>query len=65
MSPSVAFFKFIFCNELGKSAEDRTLKIDTDFVLYEALDGGCNVKSATTIFRAVVTDLDEFERRLL
>lgn len=60
MSSSMAFITFVLCDDFGKSAKDRSQKIDRDVVLYETLDGSPKILVSTAIFGTGVTYPDEF-----
>lgn len=64
ISASKSFSKSIVDNEFGKSAKDCGLKIDTDVVLYERLNGGSEVVVSLSISGAGVSDPDEVQRHL-
>lgn len=62
MSHCVALFTFVPANDFSKYAQDRGLKIDTEFVLYGLHDGSAKIMSSATIFGAVVNDPENFQR---
>lgn len=58
------FFNSALRNDFGKSSEDRSLKIETDVVLYGEKDSRAEVVDRETISVLSVTDSDEFQFRL-
>lgn len=64
MSPSIAAFKLSSAMTSANLQKDGGLKIDTDLVVQEELDGRDRVVGSEKISGAAVADPDEFQRLL-
>lgn len=64
MNTSIASFKSVFGNDLGKSAKDPGLKIKTGVSLYEEQDGRPNAVVAVNVFAAGLTAQDALQSRV-
>lgn len=61
MFPSRLVSKSVLCNNAGKSAKNRGLKIDTEVVLHGRLDGRPKLVISAAVSGVEVTDLQRFQ----